>query len=453
VICLAPALILIGNSISILTPKRPWMACCFCLVLSALLIPDDSLAAPAASRVTLNESFQAALKRSEVVADQSELIFQAEEHHKQATGALLPRLSGAASAYIQGAPGANSTTTSSAEQSAVKLTLDQPLFRGFRDFALLKQTKLTVAAQDQLRALAKAHLYNDVASNFFSVLSLERDFANIQDEMKLYDKRIGDLKGRMRIGRSRPSELLTVQASLATLRVQVTQLQGELAANRETFAFLTGLSRDTSLATAEPVSPMAGVVQLSPIETYLSRREERPDMKSADLQIQAALELVSVAKGGHLPSLDLQANYYPVRTGVDRGTGWDAMLTFTVPIFAGGVTQSKVREAASVARQAELNLGKTSRSAETEIRTLYATLVSEKAQLQTLQEAAEISEKNYKVQTHDYRLGLVTNLEVLQALTVSEESKRALDRAYFTAQTDMIKLQTAVASSPYESEK
>ena len=88
--------------------------------------------AHAADALTLDEYFAAALKRSEVVATQGELIRQAEEQYTQANSALRPTVNGVAS-YTRQDPipaGDLSNSTSPNRQSLAKLTATQPLFRG-----------------------------------------------------------------------------------------------------------------------------------------------------------------------------------------------------------------------------------------------------------------------------------------------------------------------------------
>ncbi len=126
--------------------------------------------AHAAETLTLDEYFAAALIRSEVVATQGELIRQAEEHYTQAGSALRPTVNGVAS-YTRQDPipsGDLSNSTTPNRQSLAKLTATQPLFRGFREFAALRQTKALLGAQDQDYRNARTQLFKDVI--FYLVL-------------------------------------------------------------------------------------------------------------------------------------------------------------------------------------------------------------------------------------------------------------------------------------------
>ncbi len=236
------------------------------------------------------------------------------------------------------------------------------------------------------------------------------------------------------------SERLNVQSAISTLRAQREQLQGQLSVARETFVFLSGLDSRSTLRDNE-IMPAS----LEPVDEYLARVELRPDVQAGKKRLAAGQENIAVARGAHLPTLDLNGNYYLDRPGNLKDITWDVQLALNVPIFAGGSLQSKVREAQSQRAQAELGLEQLRRQAQQEIRTLHQSVLFDRAQLEALEKATEIAEKNYAAQTRDYRLGLVTNLDVIQALTAYLENQRAADRVRYTMKLDYLKLQAATA--------
>ena len=398
----------------------------------------------AAEALALDDYFAAALERSEKIATQGELIVQAEERYRQGNAALLPTVSGVASYTWQEPLASDVPTTSTtllSRQPLAKLTATQPLYRGFREFATLRQTQALLDAQHEDYLNARVLLLRDVAQNFYNVLSIEQDLRNYDEEIKQNLDREVELKARVRIGRSRISEILNVQTTIGTLRAQIEQLRGQLRVEREAFAFLSGLESSTLFNDTEALPG-----GLDPIDDYLARSALRPDVKASRQRLTAAQENVASAKGAHLPSLDLNGNYYFDRPGALKDVAWDVQIALTIPIYSGGSLQSKTREAVSQRTQAELTASQVRRQAEQEIRSLYQTVVFDRLQLDALEKATEAAKKSYEAQRRDYRLGLVTNLEVLQALTAFQENQRTLDRARHNAKLDFIKLQAATVN-------
>ncbi|HEY5682245.1 MAG TPA: TolC family protein [Sulfuricaulis sp.] len=396
----------------------------------------------AAEALTLDDYYAHALERSEVVASQTELIRQAEERYQQAGAALRPTVSGVAS-YTWLDKGARDATANPTRQPNARLTATQPLFRGFREFALIRQAQALAGALGEDYRNAQMLLFKDVTQNFYDVLSLEQDLRNLHEQINQYLKREQELRDRIRIGRSRSGEMLTVQSTISTLRAQVEQLQAQLATAREAFAFLSGLPAATPLRDTESLH-----TSLDTIETYLARLELRPDVKAVQLRLSAARENVAVARGARQPSVDLNANRYLERKGSLEDVDWDVQLELTIPLYSGGSLQSRVREAVSQSTQAELNASQVRRLAEQEIRSVYQGVLLDRSQVEALEMATTASRKNYEVQRHDYSLGLVTNLEVLQALASYQENQRALDRARYVSKFNFLRLETAAVRRP-----
>ena len=407
-------------------------------IMAAILVANPAHA----QALTLDDVFAASLERSEVVATQSELIRQAEEQYAQARAAVLPKVDGVGS-YTRLDSGARDTGQNPTRSSLARLTATQPLFRGFREFAAIRQSRAIIGAQTEDYFNARVQLFTDVVQNFYEVLALEQDLKNLSEQINLNVERQKELNARVRIGRSRSGEVLAVQTTISTLRARVEQLRAELATARDIFAFLSGLEATTPLRDTEelPAQPV-------PLANYLSRVELRPDLRAAQQRFQAAQENIAVARGGHLPSLDLNANHYLERDGNLEDVSWDVQLALTVPLYAGGAVQSQVREALSQRTQAELEVNRVRRLADQQVRSFYQIAVLDRTQLAALERATDAARRNYETQRRDYRLGLVTNLDVLQALTVFQENQQALDRARHTAKVNYLRLQAAAVRRP-----
>ncbi|NBV50800.1 TolC family protein [bacterium] len=411
----------------------------FYAFLAGLLLGVPAQAIPSA--ISLQSAYSEAVKKTEVVPQQEEAIKQAEEKYRQAFGSILPTISGLASYQWQAAAGGGAFSPN--RQPLVRVSAQQPLFRGLREFAALKQTRFLQEAAQQQKEFALRQLFNDVTQHFYLVLSLEQEILNIQSQITALEKRISDLKQRIKIGRSRLTESLTVQASLSTLKAQLVQTEGQLKVARETFSFTTGLPDSSKLQDGLSIK-----LKVAPVETYLETLNKRPELKMRQLQYEAADQGVSIAKGAHLPNIDLNGNYYFKRFGFFDQIPWDFGISLTLPILNGGILSSRVSEANSLRMQAELEVLKAKRAAIQEIQSLHATVQADLEQLSALTEARNLNEANFKQQNREYRNGLVNNLEVLQALTAFEESKRNLDRAQYQTKIDYLKLETATGNLP-----
>jgi outer membrane protein len=422
------------------------MVRCLRPCLLALFFSPALLAAegPTNAPKSLTEAYAAALKRSEAFGVQQELLVQADELEKQAKAALLPVITGSGTFLHQPSP--NNTTGGALypnQQNLVKISGDQPLFRGFRDFAALRQRgELTGQQTFQVQNAAK-QLFYDTSTAFFNVLMNTQDVANYENEIAVNQKRVKELEEFYRIGRSKVSDLLTFKANVAAIESALEASRTQLESSKDVLAFETGWPRETPIADTEP-SP-AGPVD---VQNYLVHIDERPDVKAAISGLAANAEGVPIARGAHLPSLDLLGNYYFTRPGALSDVNWDVSLVVTVPIFQGGAIQSQVRQAESVEREYSLLLSQARRTAEEEVRTFHDSWVGDQRQLNKLAETASLGKANYEAQLKDYRHGLVTNLDVLQAVTTYMDAARGRDRGTYLVKLDSIKLSVAVGARP-----
>jgi len=414
-----------------------------CGVVLAVTLGASSRAC-AADAINLDDYYNAAIVRSETVASQGELITQASERYNQARATMFPTVDAIGVRTWHGS-GARDLNSNPRRQTTSRITAVQPIFGAFTLMAGLRQAKAEIGAQSEEYQNARVQLFKDLTQNFYDILSLERELINLDEQINLNEKREKELQDRVRIGRTRPGEVLSVTTRISVLRAEVQRFQAQLAAAREAFAFLSGLPATTPLRDTEPSQSM-----VEPLDAYMAGRERRPDVKAAQQRLAAAQESVTVARNEHIPSLDVVANRYLERSSSSSlsEVDWDVSLELTVPLYAGGGVQARVRERVSQRDQAEFDLSRVTRLAEQDIRTNHQNTLLDRPQLDALEKATDAARRNYEAQSRDYRLGLVTNLDVLQALTSFQENQRDLDRARYTAKINYLRLQAAAARRP-----
>lgn len=394
--------------------------------------------------VSLESAYFAALKNNRSVPIQQEVVNQSAETARQAIGSLLPTITGTASVLQQPAP-TNATVAGiyPTSQPLIKITATQPIFKGFAEYAGLRQTKLQKENQMEQKAQTELTLFTNVVQSFYSILSTENDLKNLHTAINYYDEQIQELKQRVEIGKSQLSDVLTTESSTAGLKAQVELLKGQIEAARETFEFVTGISRDTVLVDDTPAPP-----QPEPLEHYLEFRDQRPDIRSNRILVDVNHEQINIARAGHLPTINATADYYFLRYGSLSDINWDVGFTVTMPLFSGGNVQSQVRSAASLEHQSVLTLNQTELQAQAQIKSYYQTLIADQAQVKAYKLGAEMAQKNYFELVREYKLGLVAHLNVLTALANFQDTRRNLDKTAYQVKIDWANLQSSIGKRP-----
>ena len=391
------------------------------------------LAADKPVSASLSDCYQLALSRSEVLANQQEQVLQAQEHYNQALGALLPSLTGLASYTV--AP-------NSSDQLLVKANASYPLFRGFRMAGAIKQSESLLLAEKQAKQWAALQIYSDVAVAAYLNAYLKQDIQLLLEQQALLNKRIKELRDRVNIGRSRMTEVYSLDVSLIQLQTQLVQAQSQLEIAQSLLHFLTGKNIDVC------IDPTTNEV-LASLPSYQDRIEQRPDIIASTYRLNSAKLLEQISKEGEsTPLIDLNSNLYLAHPAPNQNTAWDAQIQMTLPNFLTEVSASKTRETASARKQAEIGLSLLHRQAIDDILNVYTNLVSEKKQVQLLEKAKNSSEKNVDCVVSDYRLGLSNNLDVLQAMNAYIDIKRSLNKMHFSFKTDHARLASITADLP-----
>jgi len=172
-------------------------------------------------------------------------------------------------------------------------------------------------------------------------------------------------------------------------------------------------------------------------------------------QAQAAYQLseqeVARNRGGHLPTLDLVATYN--KSIADGGSfGSTDVLNKTVgvqlnmPLFQGGATQSKWREADANRERSKQDLENAKRNVELQTRQAYLGVVSGIAQVQALQQALKSSESLLEASKLGQEVGVRTSLDVLNAQQQLFSTRRDLYQAQYNYLVSHLRLKAAAGN-------
>ncbi|MBL8262591.1 MAG: TolC family outer membrane protein [Xanthomonadaceae bacterium] len=169
--------------------------------------------------------------------------------------------------------------------------------------------------------------------------------------------------------------------------------------------------------------------------------ENNPALRAKTLEVRSAESSVSAARAAHLPSLGLRATYgngrpfgEPINPGdVDSSDTSTIGVTLTVPIFSGGATQSRVRQAIAQRDAASDQLEQQRRALVRNTRNAYETLVAGISEVEARKAAVFSARSAYEASQVGLEVGTRTVLDVLnnQQTLFNAEREYALSRYNF----------------------
>ena len=386
------------------------------------------------SLLNLKDAYQSALKHNELIILSHLESEEGRSRLDQITSDLFPKIALSGTYLRQDSP----DSTIDSDLTSSKITLSQPVFRGFAEYAALRSAKAVLLSRLAKESHAKITLYDQVAQAFFQVLADEQDIKNINDALDLSRKRGQEIQIRVRSGRSRQSELVSNDSQIALLEAQLVSAQGKAYLSKGALGLITGLTTPFKLETHFQI------FSLAPLEEYQNTLNQRGDIKALKYDVESAEEAVTVARGNHFPQLDLTGNLYLKRNGILANSRWDLGLTATFSLYSGGGIEAETRTRFIQVEKAQTLLSKLTRELNSELLSTYQTVVTNLEAVKALTRATDLAKKNFEALSKEFRFSQVTNLEVIAAQSQFYEAQRALDRMHFQTHSNYQTLNTTV---------
>lgn len=388
--------------------------------------------------LTLKDSYESALKTNQLDNINEALIQQNVEVKKESRAKYLPTLS-ARGTYLK-------QDNVNVDQKTIGLNLAHTIYRGGRDSLQVDSSEKNIAIAENQKITDRLSLYLNVIGAYYNYFLNLNDYKNLQLLRKQSADRVDETGKRVRVGRTRKGELLQAQAQLASAEAQIFNGRGLLQESEERFYRLTGLDRGGNLFTEMIEVPN----EVHPLQHYLDLANNRVDVKNRELRIDLADLDVRQSKAQFLPTLDLASNYYFNKRSSTtfRDSKWDIGLTLNFPLFEGGANTARVRESVQKKEQAVYTLADFKKSIEIDISTRYEIYRRYLDQVKAYDLAMEKAKSSYDETLRDYRLGLVSNLDVLSSLNLYLDSKRNSEKTKIQAMMNLKQLEAASGVLP-----
>ncbi len=404
---------------------------------------------------SLDECYRMSLAVSERLSIQANEIGIAESRYQATVSALYPdldligrqnfrnssnfgRLSRSNSTSEDSSNPASTSGSLGRSQSEAALSLRQPIFHGFRDFLLARAARSEISAQESDLKRERELLFQDVASLYYQILYNLAQVSILEESQRTLKSRISELTDFVKLGKSRESEGLAAQAELEDLNASKERAEGATLASLELFSFLTGVpAKDLIL------SEVKSMPTLPSLDSQLAATAKRHDLQAASARVDENLSVFKASERERWPALDLTGNGYPLEDP-DRNRAWELGIQLSLPIFDGGLISAHQSEARAQLEQAKLRSKLAQRAAERDVRTAFAQANANLAEFTSLKNLSETTRKNYELQKRDYGLGLVTNLDVLQAIRKVQDADIRLASAKFDYLNKLAALRVAV---------
>ncbi len=298
-------------------------------------------------------------------------------------------------------------------RSAV-LSIEQPLFDGFRtrNAALSAETNVH-AGRERLRLLEQRVLFEAV-SVYMNVLRDTAAQRLQQNHVAVLEEQLRQTKERYAAGEITPTDIAQAEARLAAGRSQAAMARAELDASLARYAQIMG-AEARRLAPAEPVDRLLPKTREAAERIALV---EHPVVRAAQHDAEAADLDIRVIESDFLPSLSMVGKVY-TESDIDgrgnRAVGAQLLGKLSVPIYSGGGTSARLRQAKQTAGQKKFDVDAARAELMALTRANWGGLQAAKAQIAAASAQIAAAERALAGVREEAKAGKRTTLEILNA--------------------------------------
>jgi outer membrane protein TolC len=405
------------------------------LIFLTILFGGSAWAQESQKPLTLEEGVKIALERSLTLHSAMEGIVGSEFRRKEAVTNFLPQWTGqygytkySFPAFVGNLGGGATglTTVSSPHVYNFNTTVSQPLFTGGLNLSNYRLAKLGVDLSKETVETAKRDLVLQVRVGYFTILRAEKFLAVAEQQVKQFEAQLEVTKAFFEVGIVAKNDVLQAEVRLANARQAMVTAQNNLSLAKSSFNNLLRREINTPLEVVDILAYKS--FPLSYEQSLDEALRQRPEVKTAQLNIDQAKEGVKIARSGYFPTIGLAGNYSRSSEefstyGDIRSERWTIQALATLTLWNWGNTAFKVGENKVKVTQAEDSKTQLIELIILEVRNDYLNMLVAEKNISVAEKAIEQAEENLRMNEERYKYQVATQTDVLDAVTLLAQAK------------------------------
>ncbi len=379
-----------------------------------------------------------------------------QEKLPQGRAGLLPAVTLSANTQINDRElqfrGGDATTSNSRFNSnSLNLTATQPLFR-LQNWITYEQAKHQVSQAEATLLQANQDLIVRVAQAYFDVLLAENNVTLAAAQKAAISEQLAQAKRNFEVGTATITDSNDAQARFDLAVSQEIAARNDLEIKKRTLQQIVGRLPPELAKLSARFTPAL------PSPNSMDNWVEQASASSLQIRVaQATLDIAAqdVAKNrsAHLPTVDAVASFSESGSGsgVEGRSGSDSNtkfigLQFALPIYLGGLTSSRVREALANRDKARFDLENTTRTVALNTRAAFLGVTNGVAQIKALEAALISSQSSLDSTKLGQEVGVRTQVDVLNATQQLITTRRDYAQAIYAYAINVLKLKAAAGT-------
>jgi TolC family type I secretion outer membrane protein len=313
----------------------------------------------------------------------------------------------------QGSTAGGVTNNSDFTNRNFTITLNQPVFDGFRTENAVREAEASVAAGNQNLLAVEQEVLLNAATAYMNVLR-DREIVNYRRRsLDFFNEEVRASQARFNVGEITKTDVAQARARASeaqgNLAVAIGNLESSVANYVRVIGDAPGKLKYPGLSPRVPKT-LREAIDIS--------SETNPQILAAAYNEEAAIANIGVRKADLLPQLGFQAQYSvaaePTSQLTDSESG-SVGGVLSIPIYDGGGTYSRIREAKQTASQRRLQVLDARRQVREAVVRAWHQLKAATATIKAAEDAVSAQRIALEGVREEARVGTRTTLDVLNA--------------------------------------
>ena len=403
---------------------------------------NQTTAAPVL-RLSLRDAMQAAVDQNPTVRLFRERIMQAKDIADTQLGELLPNLRGALSysrrRVFTSRFGGAASVTDPTEFYDMRGFLTQNVF----SLSLIQRWRAAKTGVEVAGLDAEVTKRDTMAT--VGLVYLETLRAKAAVEARRADVLLN--KELLRLATERKVAGMATRLDVTRAKVQLENerqrlLLAEIAEGRAKLNLIRamGISFEVNLILTDELT-MVPVAEQTIKQALQVAEDNRTELKAQKRRERLASLSLSSVTSERVPSIEASGELGMVGNEVSNMLTNDAVaVLMRVPIFDGGMRESRISESRSIVRQEAINTQNIEYQVTLEVRDALLTLNSAKQQVNVAEESLELSLTELELARERFAVGVATNIEVTNAQTSVAQARDDLIQGLFNYNASRVSL-------------
>ena len=324
----------------------------------------------------------------------------------------------------------------------------QPIYRK-QNLVQMDQAATQVSQADKQLYLSQQSLILRTTQVYFEVLIAQDKIDLIAAQKAAILSQLDQAKATFEVGTATITDVNEAQARYDLILAQENAAVNEYEIAKRSVQAITGDIPQT-------LAPVKADIKTNAIMQSMDKWLEVAAQNNLNIQIQQdtlkySEQEIERAKAGHLPTLDAVASYSDnyasgsvsvFGAGNELKTG-SVGLQLQIPLYQGGATTSRVRQAVLNKQKALNDVEFARRQAELETQRAYLNLNTSIAQVKAYEQALISSQSQVDSTKLGYEVGVRTSVDVLNAQQQFFSAKRDLLQSRYNYLVNIIRLKAA----------